>query len=259
MNTVYKYRNTQGVAEYEILNGEFGVDDTLHLRDTSCQHSGDKCEIEVVKCESGDCYQFAKALNSNAEKYIHFHQLEKFWATKEEAYVEGMEKAVEIYYRSIAENEKSIVEAEEKLKSMKKEVIKYFTKEMVKSECQCYVENEGTCRIIGIILFDDGRIGYLTDSNYSDVYVDYEGDRIILVENKATCRLMTENESSVYASKQDYDNIKANKAMENLEKNIESSRNDIERYTLIIEELNSIIGQKDSLTFEQMKNIRNGN
>ena len=142
---------------------------------------------------------------------------------------------------------------------MKKEAIKYFTKEMVKSECQCYVENEGTCRIIGIILFDDGRIGYLTDSNYSDVFVDYEGDRIILVENKATGRIMTEDGKSVYASKQDYDNIKANKAMENLEKNIESSRNDIERYTLIIEELNSIIGQKDSLTFEEMKNIRNGN
>ena len=259
MNAIYKYRTTQGIAEYEILKGEFGVDDILHLRDTTCQHYGPKCEIEVVKCESGDCYQFSKALNANAEEYIYFHQLEKYWATKKEAYGEGMERAVESYYRSIADNEQKIVEAEEKLTGMKKMKVQYFTSEMVKSENLCYVENEGTCRIIGTIMFDDGRIGHLTDSNYTEGYDGYEGDRIILIENKATGRIMTENNEPVYASKQDYDNIKANKLIETLTKSIENNRKGIESYTLSIERLNTIIGQKDILTIEQMRDIRNGN
>ena len=259
MNTVYKYRTVHGIVTYEILNGEFGVDDTLHLRDTSCNHYGDKCEIEVVKSESGDCYQFSKALNANAEEYIYFHQREKFWATKEEAYVEGMEMAVESYYHSIAENEKRIVEAEDKLAGMKKVKIQYFTSEMVKSEKLCYIEDEGTCRIIGTILFDDGRIGHLTDSNYSEGYDGYEGDRIILIENKATGRIMTENGESVYVSEQDYKNIKANKLMETLTKSIENNQKGIESYTLSIERFNTIIGQKDILTIEQMRDMRNGN
>ena len=259
MNTVYKHRTTQGIAGYEILKGEFGVDDTLHLRDTTCQHYGAKCEIEVVKCESGDCYQFSKALNANAEEYIYFHQLEKFWATKEEAYVEGMERAVESYYRSIAENEQKIVEAEEKLAGMKKMKVQYFTSEMVKSENLCYVENEGTCRIIGTIMFDDGRIGHLTDSNYTEGYDGYEGDRIILIENKATGRIMTENNEFVFASKQDYDNIKSNEKLGRLKKSIETYHEIIKSYTLNIERLNTIIGQKDTLTIDQMKDIRNGN
>ena len=257
MNTVYKYRTVHGIVKYEILKGKFGVDNTLHLRDTSCQHYGEKCEIEVVKCESGDCYQFSKALNANAEEYIYFHQLEKFWATKKDAYVEGMERAIESYYRSIADAEKSIVKDEEKLAGMKKVKVQYFTSEMVKSENICYVENEGICRIIGTILFDDGRIGHLTDSNYSEGYDGYEGDRIILIENKDTGRIMTENGESVYASKQDSDNIKANKLMETLNKCIENNRKGIESYTLSIERLNTIIGQKDILTVEQMRDMRN--
>ena len=256
---VYKYRTVQGIAKYEILKGEFGVDNTLHLRDTTCQHYGEKCEIEVVKCESGDCYQFSKALNANAEEYIYFHRLEKFWATKEEAYVEGMEMAVESYYRSIAENEQKIVEAEEKLAGMKKMKVQYFTSEMVKSENLCYVENEGTCRIIGTILFNDGRIGHLTDSNYSEGYDGYEGDRIILIENKATGRIMTENNEFVFASKQDYDNIKSNEKLGRLKKSIETYHDIIKSYILNIEILNSIIGQKDTLTIDQMRDIRNGN
>ena len=257
MNAIYKYRTTQGIAEYEILKGEFGVDDILHLRDTTCQHYGPKCEIEVVKCESGDCYQFSKALNANAEEYIYFHQLEKYWATKKDAYVEGMERAIESYYRSIADNEQKIVEAEEKLTGMKKMKVQYFTSEMVKSENLCYVENEGTCRIIGTIMFDDGRIGHLTDSNYTEGYDGYEGDRIILIENKATGRIMTENGESVYVSEQDYNNIKSNKRMETLMKSIENNRKGIESYTLSIERLNTIIGQKDTLTIDQMRDMRN--
>lgn len=256
---VYKYRTTSGIAKYEILNGVFGVDDTLHLRDTTCEHYGANCEIEVVKSESGVCYQFSKALNANAERYIYYHQLEKFWATKEEAYVEGMEREIESCYQSIAEIDKRLVVDEKKLAGMKKEKVRYFTSEMVKSENLCYVENEGTCRIIGTILFDDGRIGHLTDNNYTEGYDGYEGDRIILIEDKNTGRIVTENGKSVYASKQDYDNIKANKLMETLTKSIENHRKVIENYTLKIERLNTIIGQKDILTIEQMRNIRNGN
>ena len=257
MNAVYKYRTVQGIAEYEILKGEFGVDDILHLRDTTCQHYGPKCEIEVVKCESGDCYQFSKALNANAEEYIYFHQLEKYWATKKDAYVEGMERAIESYYRSIADNEQKIVEAEEKLTGMKKMKVQYFTSEMVKSENLCYVENEGTCRIIGTIMFDDGRIGHLTDSNYTEGYDGYEGDRIILIENKATGRIMTENNEFVFASKQDYDNIKSNEKFGRLKKSIETYHDIIKSYTLNIERLNSIICQKDTLTVDQMRDMRN--
>ena len=43
MNTVYKYRPAKRIAEYKILMGEFGVDDTLHLQDTTCMHSDPKC------------------------------------------------------------------------------------------------------------------------------------------------------------------------------------------------------------------------
>ena len=257
MNAIYKYRTVHGIVKYEILNGEFGVDDTLHLRDTTCQHYGPKCEIEVVKCESGNCYQCSKALNANAEEYIYFHQMEKFWATKEEAYVEGMERAVESYYRSIADNEQKIVEAEEKLTGMKKMKVQYFTSEMVKSENLCYVENEGTCRIIGTIMFDDGRIGHLTDSNYTEGYDGYEGDRIILIENKDTGRIMTENNEFVFASKQDYDNIKSNEKFGRLKKSIETYHDIIKSYTLNIERLNSIICQKDTLTVDQMRDMRN--
>ena len=256
MNTVYKYRTVHGIVKYEILNGEFGVDNTLHLRDTSCQHYGANCEIEVVKCEDGECYQFSKALNANAEEYEYFHKLEKFWATKEEAYVEGMEMAVESYYKSIADNEQKIVEAEEKLAGMKKMKVQYFTTEMVKSEKHCYVENEGTCRIIGTIMFDDGRIGHLTDSNYSEGYDGYEGDRIILIENKATGRIMTENNEFVFASKQDYDNIKSNEKLGRLKKSIETYHEIIKSYTLNIERFNSIICQKDTLTIDEMKKMR---
>lgn len=252
MNTVYKYRTVHGIVKYEILKGEFGVDNTLHLRDTSCQHYGPKCEIEVVKCEDGNGYQFAKALNANAEEYIYFHQMERFWATKEEAYVEGLERAVESYYRSIADNEKKIVEAEAMLVGMKRMKVQYFTSEMVKSENLCYVEHEGTCRIIGTIMFDDGRIGHLTDSNYSDD----DGDRIILIENKATGRIMTENNEFVFASKQDFDNIKSNEKLSRLKKSIETYREFIKSYTLNIERLESIICQKDTLTIEEMKRMR---
>ena len=47
--------------------------------------------------------------------------------------------------------------------------------------------------------------------------------------------------------------------METLTKSIENNRKGIESYTLSIERLNTIIGQKDTLTIDQMRDIRNGN
>ena len=91
MNTsvVYKYRTLEGIIKYEVLSGEFGVDSTLHLRDTSCKHYGDRCEIEVVMCEDGKCYQFSKSLNDSAKRYEFFHTMEKFWDNEKDAFVEG--------------------------------------------------------------------------------------------------------------------------------------------------------------------------
>ena len=259
MNTVYKYRTVHGIVEYEILNGEFGVDDTLHLRDTSCNHYGDNCEIEVVKCESGDCYQFSKALNANAEEYIYFHQMEKFWATKKEAYVDGMERAVESYYHSIAENMKRIADAEEVLSEIEKKEVRYLTPEMARASVKSCFTDDQHCRIIGTIYFDDGTVGYLTDSNYYGGYDDGDGDRIILIENKETGRIMTENGDTVYIDESDFKNDIDNAKIANIKKSIENNRKGIESYTLSIERLNTIIEQKDTLTIEQMRDIRNGN
>ena len=53
ITSVYKYRTLHGIIEYKIINGVFGIDSTLHLQDTSANIPN--CEIEAVKCESGNC------------------------------------------------------------------------------------------------------------------------------------------------------------------------------------------------------------
>lgn len=252
MNTVYKYRTVHGIVKYEILNGEFGVDDTLHLRDTSCQHYGPKCEIEVVKCESGDCYQFSKALNENAEEYIYFHQREKFWATKEEACIDMLQTFIRWNYDSIATNESNIERDTEELNELQIEEIHYFTPAMAKETNRCYVENEGWCSIIGHILFNDGTIGYLTEDQYSDSSDGYEGDRIILLYNKVEERLKTERGDSVFVSDFDYHNLKSNNKKARLEKSIKGYMNAIKKSTIEIERYNTIIGMSDSLTYDQI-------
>ena len=105
-------------------------------------------------------------------------------------------------------------------------------------------------------MFDDGRVGYLTDGNYSSGYDGYEGDRIILIEDKKTGRIITENGNPVYVSEQDYKNLVGNNKMESLIKDIENIRKTIERYKLSIERLNAIIAQKDTLTIDQMKKMK---
>lgn len=256
MNTiVYKYRTVHGVVEYEIIEGNFG-DDTLILRDTSCKHIGPNCEIEVVKCEDGECYQYSKSLNWTAEEYEYFHKLEKFWATKEEAFVEGLAMRIKWNYENITDCEKRIAEAEEKLSKMESNPVNYFTREMANLGATCFVADEEFCRIIGTIQFENGSTGFLTDSNYYDDNCDgYPGDRIILIENNGM--MQTERGTSVYMSRADFENSKINKKEKQLTDSINNNQKSIEVSTKLIESFNYIIGIKDTLTYEQMKEMIN--
>ena len=256
MNTIlYKHRTVHGIVEYEIIGGNFG-DDTLILRDTSCKHSGPNCEIEVVKCEDGECYQYSKPLNWTAEEYDYFHKLEKFWATKAEAVVESLHIRIKWNYDSIADCEKRIAEAEEMLSKMESIPVNYFTHSMANLGATCFVEDEETCRIIGTIQFENGTTGFLTDSNYYDDNCDgYPGDRIILIENNGM--LQTERGTSVYVSRTDFENKKTNKKVNQLTDSIANNLKSIEMSTRSIERYNYIIGIKDTLTYEQMKEMIN--
>ena len=254
---VYKHRAGVGMARYNIINGEFG-DNTLHLRDTSCTHSGPKCEIEVEKCNDGDCYQFSKALNWTAEEHISFHKIEKFWATKEEAYIEALQLNIERGIKYIADDLKHLEDDEAKLAGMQEKEVRYFTSDMAKLGATCYLETDGTTRIIGIISFENGTVGYLTDNNYldEDRFDSYGGDRIILIESEN--RIVTERGDSVFVSKTDFDNYKENFAIERVKKSIIVSKKSIERSEREIKLFNSILDSKDSLTYEQMVEMRNG-
>ena len=254
---VYKYRSVHGIVTYEVISGEFGVDSILHLRDTSCKHPGANCEIEVVKCEDGDCYQYSKPLNDSAVEYEYFHKLEKYWGSKKEACIDMLNIFNKWNYDSIAENEKRIKETSEELNGKQVEEIHYFTPAMAKETNRCYVENEGWCNIIGHILFNDGTTGYLTEDMYSDSSDGYEGDRIILLYNKVEERLKTERGDSVFVSDFDHHNLKSNSAMSRLQKDIERYQNAIRKCNLQIERYNSIIGMSDSLTYNQMREMVN--
>jgi hypothetical protein len=246
------------MATYNIISGVFGVDSTLHLRDTSCTHPGPHCEIEVVMCEGGKCYEFSKALNWTAEEHISFHRLEKFWATKEEAYIEALQLNVERSCKYIADDLKHLEEDEAKLAGMQEKEVRYFTSDMAELGATCYLKTDGTTRIIGTILFEDGTVGYLTDNNYldEDRYDSYGGDRIILIERKN--RIETERGDVVFVSKTDFDNHKENNAIERIKKSINVYKKSIERSEREIMLFNSILDRKDSLTFEQMMEMRKG-
>ena len=255
---VYKHRTCNGMATYNIISGVFGVDSTLHLRDTSCSHPGPHCEIEVVMCEGGKCYEFSKALNWTAEEHISFHKLEKFWATKEEAYIEALQLNIERHCKYIADDLKRLEEDEAKLEGMQEKEVRYFTSDMAKIGATCYLETDGVTRIIGTISFENGTTGYLTDNNYSDEDWDngYGGDRIILVE--IDNHIETERGDAVFVSGTDFDNRKGNNAIERLKKSIIVHKKSIERSEREIMLFNSILDRKDSLTFEQMVEMRKG-
>jgi hypothetical protein len=141
---------------------------------------------------------------------------------------------------------------------MQKNEVQYFTSDMAKIGATCYLEIDGVTRIIGTILFEDGTTGYLTDNNYldEDRYDSYGGDRIILIEKEN--RIKTEKGDVAFVSKTDFDNYKGNFKIERLTKSIDIYKKSIDCSTRIIELCESIISQKESLTFEQMFDMRNG-
>lgn len=256
MNTsvVYKYRTLDGIIKYEVLEGEFGVDSTLHLRDTSCKHYGNNCEIEVVLCEDGKSYQFSKALNDNAMRYEHFHTIEKFWDNEKDAFVEGLEISIDSSRKSIEDYEKELANAQEKRNALKKINVRYLTTKLVETTETAYLGEEGVIRIIGTILFKDGTKGYLTDSNYYSGYDDGDSDRIILIEKNG--KIITENNDVVYLTRDDYTNYKNNNEIDRLDKIIEINKKNIGNAERRIEHYRSIINQKDILTVEAMTAMR---
>jgi hypothetical protein len=260
MNTsvVYKYRSLDGIIKYEVLEGEFGVDSTLHLRDTSCSHYGNNCEIEVVLCEDGKSYQFSKALNDNAKRYEYFHTIEKFWDNEKDSFVEGLEISIDSSRKSIEDYEKELATAQEKRGALKKNNVRYLTTKLVETTETAYLGEEGVIRIIGSILFKDGTKGYLTNSNYYSGYDDGDGDRIILIDNiKKNGKIITENGDVVYLTKDDYTNHKNNNEIERLDKIIEINKKNIGNAIRRIEHYHRIIKQKDILTVEDMTKMRN--
>lgn len=256
MGTVYKYRQLWGIAEYDIIEGEFG-DNTLHLQDTTCQHYGPKCEIEVVKCDDGDCYQFSKPLNASAEEYDYAHKVEKFWATKREAYIDAIRVKIENCRKYIADDERRLAETQEKLANIGGGDVHYLTAATVKLGANCYVQNNGSCRIIGIISFEDGTTGYLTDRNYTSDWDDDLGDRIILVEDKNGCKIVSEEGDIVFLSKTDSDNSENNNKIANLNKTVENYQRGIERSTARLNNLQDAFSRRDTLTLDELIAIAN--
>lgn len=254
MKTIYKYRQLYGIVEYNIIKGKFG-DNTLHLQDTTCKHYGPKCEIEVIKCDDSNCYQFSKPLNSSAEEYDYFHKVEKFWATKREAYINAIQIKIKNCRKYIADDERRLAETKEKLTAIQSGDVHYLTSATAKLGANCYVHNEGSCRIIGIISFDDGTTGYLTNRNYTADLDDELGDRIILVEDKDGCKIISENGNLVFLSKTDNDNNENNNKIVNLNKLIDNYQRGIERSTTRLNNLYDAFNQKDTLTIGQLTKI----
>lgn len=256
ITSVYKYRQLWGIAEYNIIDGEFG-DSTLHLQDTTCGHYGPKCEIEVVKCDDDNCYQFSKALNSSAEEYIHFHKVEKFWATEKDAYIDALRMKINKYQEYIADDEKRLADAQDELTSISGGDIHFLTAATAKLGTNCYVHNEGSCRIIGIISFEDGTTGYLTDNNYTSSYDDVEGDRIILVEDKNRCKIISEYGDIVFLSEANNDKYENNNKINILNKRIENCQQAIERSTARLNNLRDAFDKRDTLTIDELIEIAN--
>lgn len=255
MGTVYKYRQLWGIAKYDIIEGEFG-DNTLHLQDTTCEHYGPKCEIEVVKCDDGDCYQFSKPLNSSAQEYDYAHKVEKFWATEREAYIDAIRFKIKNCQGFIADDERRLAETQEKLFGLLGGDVHYLTAATAKLGANCYVHNNGSCRIIGTILFENGTTGYLTDRNYTD-FDDELGDRIILVEDKNGCKIVSEEGDIVFLSKTDNDNNENNNKIAKLNKMVENYQNGIDRSTARLNNLQDAFDKRDTLTIDELIAIAN--
>ena len=252
---VYKYRSLDGIVKYEVLEGEFGVDSTLHLRDTSCSHYGDKCEIEVVMNEDGKSYSYSKALNDNAKRYEYFHTMEKFWDNEKDAFVEGLEISIDSSRKSIEGYESELAKTQDKLEGLQEKEVRYLTAEQVKIGEMYHVANQGMCRIIGSILFEDGSKGYLTNDNYYSEYDDGDGDRIILIEKDG--KIISENNETVFLTTGDCKNLKDNNEIARLKKIVELNKKNMATAIRHIEHYHSLIEQRDILTVEAMIEMRN--
>lgn len=251
---VYKYRSLDGIVKYEVLEGEFGVDSTLHLRDTSCSHYGNKCEIEVVMNEDGKSYSYSKALNDNAKRYEYFHTVEKFWDNEKDAFVEGLEISIDSSRRSIEDYEKELAKTLKELEGLTQKEVHYLRAIQVKIGEMYHVEGQGMCRIIGSILFENGSKGYLTNDNYYTGYDDGDGDRIILIEKNG--KIITENNESVFLTTADCMNLKENEKIARLNKIVETNKKNVANAIRRIEHYHSLIEQRDILTFEAMTEMR---
>ena len=110
----------------------------------------------------------------------------------------------------------------------------------------CFIKDAGNCRIIGVISFEDGKVGYLTDSNYNDDgrYDCYDGDRIILVE--ADSRIVTERGDIVYKSRTDYENYKNNAEIDKQTELLSNYKRHLEQHIKTLRKINDIIGSKDA-------------
>jgi tetrahydromethanopterin S-methyltransferase subunit B len=118
------------------------------------------------------------------------------------------------------------------------------------------VRNNGSCRIIGTISFEDGTTGYLTDRNYTD-FDDELGDRIILVEDKNGCKIVSEEGDIVFLSKTDNDNNEINNKIDNLNKMVENYQKGIERSTARLNNLQDAFDKRDTLTIDELIAIVN--
>jgi hypothetical protein len=256
MNTLYKYRKYEGIAKYEIISGKFGIDTILHLKDTTCKHTGPNCEIEVEMCQDGKSYTFLQALNWTAQKYEHYHSNEVFYDNEKDAFVDGLKTRINTLQNLIDEGIKSIEEEKEKLENLTEKEIYYLTANNAETLKKGYIENEGTCNIVGNINFFDGKTGYLTDCNYmTHHYEDDEGgDRIILVENTHG-KLVTESGCAVYLTETDFNNHKNNNNIENIKNIIDIKKKTIDNSVRIIESIKDIINKKDNLTVDEMINM----
>lgn len=251
----FSYNFIYGLAEYNIIDGEFG-DSTLHLQDTTCGHYGPKCEIEVEKCDDDNCYKFSKTLNSSAEEYIYFHKLEKFWATERDAYIDVIRLKIKNCHKNIAENEMRIAEIQDELASIGGGDVHHLTSATAKLGTNIYVHNEGCCRIIGIISFENGTTGYLTDNNYTSDCGDDVGDRIILVDDK-NGKIVSEYGDIVFLSMSDDINYENDNKIADLNKRIENCQREIERSTARLNNLQNAFDKRDTLTIDELSAIAN--
>lgn len=253
MNTLYKYRKFEGITKYEIISGKFGIDTILHLKDTTCKHTGPNCEIEVEMCQDGKSYSFSQALNWTAQKYEHYHSNELFYDNEKDAFVDGLKMRINTLQYLIDEGIKTIDEENEKLENLTEKEVHYLTANNAETLKKGYIENEGTCNIVGTINFFDGKTGYLTDCNYmTHNYEDYEeGDRIILIENTYG-NLVTESGCEVYLTETDFNNRKNNNNIENIKNIIDIKKKTIDNSVRIIESIKEIINKKDNLTVDEM-------